>query len=108
MIDNNNNLEEKLIHLNTNYQVVLIPYQHRKEIFNDLGTKLEGNYEVRHRVHDVTEFISADIYSALSVAEQYNKILDQKLWVELDEDQEMLIEFEPENNNNNGGGGMVN
>ena len=73
--------KENLVHMNNHYQVVFIPKDDRDEAYDQEGNEVEGNFEVRHRRYDTVEYRSGNLPSALSVAEQFDNIITNNLYL---------------------------
>jgi len=84
---------EKLEHVNQYYQVVFIPEGERIACTDVDGAEVEGNYEVRNRKYDCCEYRSINLPSALAVAEQFNAMLVDKVYIQETED-DMFVQLE--------------
>jgi len=95
---------DRLVHENTYYEVILIARGNRKDTVDAHGATVDGNYEVRNRQYGTTEYRCDNQPSALSVAEHYNSIMDNRLYM-LDgaEDiEEVFINLKPSDDDDGG------
>ena len=72
---------EMLEHTTTYYNVYFIPPNKRKILDSEFGFTTEGNFEVRNRKYGTIEFITDNLPTALTVAEQFNANLEQKMYL---------------------------
>ena len=95
---------ESLVHMNNHYQVVFIPYEERGGAYDQEGHECMGNYEVRHRRFDTVEYCSGNLPAALSVAEQFDNIITNKLYLTTTfGEEDMFVDLTSDE-----GGGLLN
>lgn len=74
--------QEQILHMNDNYTVYFIPEQDRKLHGSYEGKEIVGNYKVVHNIHKCVEQFCDNYPTALSVAEHFNKALQDKSYLE--------------------------
>jgi len=85
--------KEILEHVNNYYEVVFIPEGERFMCKDVDGEEVEGNYEVRNRKYGCCEYRSINLPSALAVAEQFNAMLVDKVYIQETED-DMFVQLD--------------
>ena len=84
---------DQLVHENTYYEVILVAQENRIDTRDAHGTTVDGNYEVRSRQYGTIEYRCDNQPSALSVAEHYNTIMENRLWMDDEGVQENFVDL---------------